>query len=119
MCEEACEVAQLTLLKPMYALILTGKEVREPVTIDFEQVTEALSNMTIEGEVGAVLHTAFDNHVAKLYLLPRSDLQLEQLVAAFFKLDGGHDDQVDCLTQLNQIFFRKVLNFLHITAMHD
>jgi len=75
--EEACQVAKLALLESMHALVLADEKLREPVTIDLEQVAEPLANVTIEGEVCAVLHAALNHHVAKLDLLARPDLQLE------------------------------------------
>ena len=68
--------------------------------------------MAVEGQISAVLHAAFNNHVAKLNLLTRSDLKLEQLVAALLKLHSRHNDEVDCLAELHQIFLRKILDFL-------
>ena len=71
-----------------------------------------MPNMPIEGQVGPILRATLNDHIAKLDFLTWPDLKLEQLMTALFELDGRHDDQVDSLTQLDQVTLCKVLDFL-------
>ena len=86
MCEEARQVAQFALLESMHTFILVGKELRELLLVDFEEVAEALADVSIEWQVSAVLHAALNNHTTQLNLLTWPNLELEKLMAALFVL---------------------------------
>ena len=62
MSEEACQVAQLALLKSMHTFILAGEKLRELLLIDFEEMAEPLADMAVEGQVGTILHATLDDH---------------------------------------------------------
>ena len=111
--EEACQVAQLALLKSMHALVLAGEKLGELLLIDFKEMAESLSNVAIEGQVSAILHATLNDHTTEFDLLPASDLKLKQLVTTFLKLDCGHDNEVDRLSELDEVFFSEIFNFLH------
>lgn len=72
----------------MDAFILVCEELAELFLVDLVKMAEPLTDVAVEGQVGAVLRATLDHHVAKFDLLARPNLQLEQLVAALFKLDG-------------------------------
>ena len=97
----------------MHTLILTCEKLFKLLSIDLEQVAESLAYVPIEGQVGPVLHATLNHHIAKLDLLARSDLQLEQFVAALLILYSRHDDQVYSFAQFNQIFLGEVFDFLN------
>lgn len=75
-------------------------------------MAESLSNVAIEGQVGAILHATLNDHTTEFDLLPASDLKLKQLVATFLKLDCRHDNEVDRLSELHEVFFSEIFNFL-------
>ena len=76
MCEEARQVAEFTLLESVHTLILVGKELGKLFLVNFEEVAEALADVSIEGQVGSVLHAALNHHAAQLDLLTWPYLKL-------------------------------------------
>ena len=103
----------------MYALVLTGKQLTKLLLVDLVQVAEPLADMAVKWQVCPILHATLNDHVAKFDLLARADLQFEELVAALFKLDGRHNDQVDSFTKLNKVFLREILDLLnHMKKLH-
>lgn len=68
--------------------------------------------MSVVGQVSSILHATLEHHVAQLNLLPWSDLQFHKLVAALFEVDRGHDHQVDCLAQFNNVLLGHVFDLL-------
>ena len=111
--KEARQVSQLALLESVHALVLRGEQLAELLLVHLKQMTEALSYVSIERQVSTILHTALDNHGAKFDFLPSSYLKFEQFVAALLELHRRHDDEVDCLAQLDQVLLRVVLDFLY------
>ena len=75
-------------------------------------MAETLANVPIEGQIRTILHATLDDHAAEFDFLARPYLQLEQLVATFLELYGRHNDQINCLSELNQVFLSEVFNFL-------
>ena len=117
--KEARQVSQLALLESVHALVLRGEQLAKFLLVHLEQVAEALSYVSIEGQVCTILHTALDDHGAKFDFLASPYLQFEQLVAALLELHRGHDDEVDCLAQLDKVLLRVVLNFLYKQRFHN
>ena len=68
--------------------------------------------MAIVSQIRSILHAAFEHHVTQFHLLTRADLKLKQLMAAFFEIYTRHNDQVDGLSQLNEVLLGKVLDLL-------
>ena len=81
-------VSQLVGFKAVDHHVLLRKELVELDLVLLFDEREALSEQTVKSEVGSLLCAALDEHRAKLCLLPRSDLQLGQLVRALVHLQS-------------------------------
>jgi len=97
-CEETRKVPQLGLLKSMNCVKLCFEQLLKGFYVCSWELAESLADMTVVAQIGAVLHAAFKDHIAKFYLLPRSDLEFEEFVAAFLEVNRRHNHQVDSLT---------------------
>ena len=101
-------VSQLVGFKAVDHHVLLRKELVELDLVLLFDEREALSEQTVKSEVGSLLCAALDEHRAKLCLLPRSDLQLGQLVRALVHLRRRHDREVDGAAQVDEVLLRHV-----------
>lgn len=79
----------------MHCGILVNKALHEIVAKDFCYFAKSLAKKTIEGDVGAFLHAAVDDHIAHLLLMPKSCFHLYNFVKALLIVHGTLNGKVD------------------------
>ena len=80
-------VSYLVYFKAMICLVLFLENQYEVALIDFGNLTQSLSQESIEPRKCRFLHTAFHNHCTELVDLVLSDAKFQELVAAFFEIN--------------------------------
>lgn len=95
MSEEASQISQFSLFQPVNHFVLRAKQLGVKFNVSRVKNAEASSNVSVVSEIGPILHTAFQDHVAQFNFLPRTNLQLKQLVTALFKVNTRHDYEIN------------------------
>ncbi|KAI3483060.1 hypothetical protein L1887_54081 [Cichorium endivia] len=93
--EEARDVAEAVGLVSMDGVVVVAEALFEVVGPLAMELAEALAHVAVELAVGALLGAALYDHVAKLNVLTFGNLELEELVHALFKVERGHDGEID------------------------
>lgn len=112
MTKELCSVSQFVYFQSMHCYVLLLEEIMEQRSVDlWVQQTESLSKQSVKPDICSFLSATLENHIAQLCLLSFTNVKLQQFVTAVFKVNWGHDNQVDGPSKIYQIFLRKV-NYL-------
>lgn len=109
--KEFSGISELIDLMSVNDLILILKHLSKLGLIDFRYLTQPLGSETIYPGVCPFLHATLKQHGAQLQLLTFSDAQFQELVGAFFEVDGTHDYQINGSTEVSKVLFGHVLNF--------
>lgn len=103
MAKEAGDIAQPIRLVPMDGVVVGSEAVLKVDRPDLVELAQSLAHETVELVVTPLLGATFDDHVAELRLLALGELHLEELVHRFFKVEGGHDGDVDRPAQIDEV----------------
>lgn len=108
--EEARDVAEAVGLVSMDGVVVVAEALFEVVGPLAMELAEALAHVAVELAVGALLGAALYDHVAKLNVLTFGNLELEELVHALFKVERGHDGEIDGSPQVGKVGLGPVVN---------
>jgi len=101
--EKLCDIAQSVRLVAVNSHVICFKRSLEkflPVPIE---IAKSFGHESVESRERAFLGTTFDNHVDQFHFLSFLEIDLHEFVAAFFVVYGGHDCQVDCSTEIDDV----------------
>ena len=87
MSKELGSVSEFVGVQSMDCHELVFEEFTILLLIDFIQLAETLSNLSVEVYVGTLLHATFQHHIAQFHFLTFSNVKFEKLMAAFFEVD--------------------------------
>jgi hypothetical protein len=114
MAKETGYIAQTIGFVSMDCVVILGEggfEKIRPETVDFRK---SFSNKAVEFRVCSLLGTTFNDHRGEFWLQARRQRDLHEFVATFFKVDTGHDSQVDCSPEIDEICIALILD-LHLS----
>lgn len=111
MTKESCNVSEAVCLVAMNGIVVVAEALRECVGPFAMQLAEALAHVAVEFAIGALLRATFDNHVAKLDVLTFRYFEFEKLVHALFKVERGHDGEVDGASEVDEVCLGPIVDF--------
>jgi hypothetical protein len=103
MSKEPRDVAETICFVAVNGVVVLGKRLLEQIGPQSIDLGESLTDQSVELGVRPLLRATLDDHGWKLSLQSLGEIDFHQFVAAFFKVDAGHDRQVDCPSKIDQI----------------
>jgi hypothetical protein len=116
MSKEACNVPQTVRLVAVNSVVVFGECGLEQVRPEAVNLSKPLSNQTIELGVCPFLGATLDDHRRQFRLHAGREIDLHQLVTAFFKVDTRHDCQVNRPTEIDEVSVGLVLD-IHLLCL--
>ena len=110
--EELAQVAEGIRLEPVHFGELLNKALVKEILVESFDHAQSLSKKGRKPEESASLQAALDDHIGHFKLLPRLDVHPHDLVSALFKVEGGHDHQVDLSSEGQYHALCHILHFL-------
>lgn len=110
MSEEPCNVPQAIRLIPVDGVVVFSKRGLEQIGPEAVDLGESLSNQAKELGVCPFLRATLNNHRRQFGLHAGWEVDLHELVTAFFKVNTRHDCQVDCPTKIDQVSIGLILD---------
>jgi hypothetical protein len=108
--EEPSNVPQAIRLVAVDSVVVFSERGLKQVRPETVNLGKAFSNQAIELGVCPFLRATLDDHGRQFWLHAGREIDLHQLVTAFFKVDTRHNCQIDCPTKIDQISVGLILN---------
>jgi hypothetical protein len=108
--EKPCDVPQAIRLVAVDSVVVLGECGLKQVRPETVNLGKPFSNQAVELGVCPFLGATLDNHGRQFRLHAGREIDLHQLVTAFFKVNTRHDCEVDCSPKIDQVSVGLILN---------
>jgi hypothetical protein len=101
--EKLGHIAKFVRLQTVNGAVLLHEDLVEQLRVDFVDKTESAGEQTVVTEESALLRATLDEHRAQLNLGARRNVHLHQFVTSLFKIQRGHDGEVDSASKIHEV----------------